>query len=815
MLFIEEIKQTEGNVQRRLPDGGGDEITGFGDGGGRGGDFGEVTENLEAAFGEGLLGELVDGMEEAADAAGFITDGAEGKREEGLLKIAIAIKEHPLVFEIGSFAGLGAYERFADDGPGRGPAFGKILAQGMRVFLTADGPIAIVIDLDAVRTPRERDGEIGGEAKADGGAKALRPGIDRAKRRLGPILGADELAHLAAADEPTGARVGVSVASLVHGLSGMAARSQKPGRYAVCVKGSIHPKVEEEFIWNTRRKAMEDSWFASSNGRKSLSGDGCGLGSQPGSFKILGGYSTLDRRTLLRVKTRAPWRVIRVVACLEALVEIECRRPMMTNCRRLAEAWCGTATWALRLGLVMLAVGGVERCGAEMAADPNDEFAIQTWTTEDGMPQNIVTALLQTKAGYIWAATYNGIAQFDGESFRVFDSTHTAGLTNSRITSLFEDAKGTIWIGHDTSDLTKYAQGKFEPVPIKAAWLGGTISGIASDSAGDVWIVDVRGEAVRVRDSLLVKPLKEMADEPSVLPQLLQDEEHRLLMVRNGYVAELTEKGFTRVNFKSDETRPYYSRIALARKGGLWVLGQGHVKRWANGVWVEDLGAYPWGNSYVMTMMESSSGQLLAGTLESGLFVHDSTLGWMSLARTNGLPQNWVRSLTEDHEHNIWFGTSGGLVVLRPRSVVMRNPPDQWQGHPVQAITQARDGAVWAATEGGGLYRMKTNGWTNFGASAGLSNPFVWSVMEDSEDRIWAGTWGGGLFRWEGTNFVIKFDMVERGEAVTSLMESPKGTLWIGTSAGLIQCVGDNIKRFSYLGGAAAGDVRALEAGRD
>jgi ligand-binding sensor domain-containing protein len=80
----------------------------------------------------------------------------------------------------------------------------------------------------------------------------------------------------------------------------------------------------------------------------------------------------------------------------------------------------------------------------------------------------------------------------------------------------------------------------------------------------------------------------------------------------------------------------------------------------------------------------------------------------------------------------------------------MQMPPDEWQGRPVQAITLAQDGAVWAATEGAGLYRMAGDSWLNFGTSAGLSNLFTWTVMEDSRQQIWAGTWGGGLFRKEG-----------------------------------------------------------------
>jgi len=445
--------------------------------------------------------------------------------------------------------------------------------------------------------------------------------------------------------------------------------------------------------------------------------------------------------------------------------------------------------------------------------DPNDIFAIQIWTAEDGMPQNIVTALLQSSSGYIWASSYNGISQFDGESFRVFDSTHSEGFVNNRITSLFEDAAGNIWIGHDTSDLSWYRGGKFQTVPIHAAWRGGTISGIGADRAGDVWIINIHGEAVRARDSLVLKPPPEMTEDPSVTPQLVADGERRLLMVRNGYVAEITPQGFVKLDFHDPENRPYYSRVAAARQGGLWVLGMGRMRRWTNGRWAEDLGNFPWENFFATTMMETTSGQLLVGTLSGGLYIHDRASGWLNLNRSNGLSQDWVRCIMEDSEHNIWLGTSGGLIVLRPRSVVMRNPPDGFQGRPVRALAQSHDGSVWAATEGAGLYQMSGSGWQNFSAAAGISNPFIWSVIEDSAGRAWVGTWGGGLFRREETNFVRKFDLAERGEPVTALMESPPGTLWIGTAVGLIRCMNDQIERFAPRGGAAAGDVRALEPG--
>lgn len=464
--------------------------------------------------------------------------------------------------------------------------------------------------------------------------------------------------------------------------------------------------------------------------------------------------------------------------------------------------------------LVLLALSPAAQRGWS-ANEATTEFAVESWMTERGMPQNSVTALLQTRAGYLWAATYNGIAQFDGERFKVFDSANSEGLPDSRITSLFEDAHGEIWIGHDTGNLTRYSEGRFYREPIRGRWANVTIAGIQPDAQGDLWMVNLRGEAQRIRDGLVLAPPPEMAEFPSVMPMLVFDGRKQLLLVRNGYVAEITPSGTRPVTFASNEARPYYTCVAPARAGGLWVCGDGRVRRWLDQAWEQDLGPYPWGNAFVMCMLESSDGHLLVGTLESGLFIHSPASGWMNLNRTNGLPQDWIRCLAEDREHNLWLGNSGGLVVMRPRSVVMLSPPDAWQGRPVQAITRARDGAVWAATEGAGLYRFQNEAWTNYGAAAGLANTFVWSVLEDSHGTLWAGTWGGGLFRREADRFVREFDLDRRDEPVTALLEFPEGTLWIGTRAGLLRWANNKLERFASLSGAAAGDVRALAAGRD
>jgi hypothetical protein len=86
------------------------------------------------------------------------------------------------------------------------------------------------------------------------------------------------------------------------------------------------------------------------------------------------------------------------------------------------------------------------------------------------LPQNTATVVLQTQHGYIWVGTYNGIAQFDGLRFNVFDSSNSKGMTNSRVTSLHEDSRGDIWIGHDTGEVTRYSEGTFNIVVKITEW---------------------------------------------------------------------------------------------------------------------------------------------------------------------------------------------------------------------------------------------------------------------------------------------------------------------------------------------------------
>ena len=88
-------------------------------------------------------------------------------------------------------------------------------------------------------------------------------------------------------------------------------------------------------------------------------------------------------------------------------------------------------------------------------------MVIRSWSTESGLPQNSVNAIAETREGYLWIGTREGLARFDGVSFASFDARNTPEIKNSSITALCADRDGSLWIGTDGGGLLRWQGGVF------------------------------------------------------------------------------------------------------------------------------------------------------------------------------------------------------------------------------------------------------------------------------------------------------------------------------------------------------------------
>ncbi len=78
---------------------------------------------------------------------------------------------------------------------------------------------------------------------------------------------------------------------------------------------------------------------------------------------------------------------------------------------------------------------------------PLANYGRQAWVMENGLPQNTVQALVQTRNGFVWLGTEVGLVRFDGNSFAVFDKNSTPALPGNDVRCLLETRDGALWIG--------------------------------------------------------------------------------------------------------------------------------------------------------------------------------------------------------------------------------------------------------------------------------------------------------------------------------------------------------------------------------
>src|SRR3954451_12235077 len=138
-----------------------------------------------------------------------------------------------------------------------------------------------------------------------------------------------------------------------------------------------------------------------------------------------------------------------------------------------------------------------------LATRPGD-WLVSGWEAENGLPQNSVTAMIQTRDGYLWVGTFNGLARFDGLRFVVFDAAQTDSLKTGRVTSLFEDAAGTLWAGEESGDLARCDGGQWSAVPLPAGWPGGATRAIEADADGALWLLHPSGLLLRLHDGQVI-----------------------------------------------------------------------------------------------------------------------------------------------------------------------------------------------------------------------------------------------------------------------------------------------------------------------
>src|SRR5262245_5796257 len=122
------------------------------------------------------------------------------------------------------------------------------------------------------------------------------------------------------------------------------------------------------------------------------------------------------------------------------------------------------------------------------------QYGRDVWDGDSGLPQNSVDAILQTRDGYLWLGTQEGLVRFDGVRFAVFDSRNSPAIRDDWVRALCEGRDGTLWVG-TAEGLLRSRNGRFDGWQPEGDLARGAILQIVESRDGALWVVSARGLA--------------------------------------------------------------------------------------------------------------------------------------------------------------------------------------------------------------------------------------------------------------------------------------------------------------------------------
>lgn len=453
-----------------------------------------------------------------------------------------------------------------------------------------------------------------------------------------------------------------------------------------------------------------------------------------------------------------------------------------------------------------------------LAAVSSGRYSVDVWTTENDLPQNSVMAIAQTRDGYLWLGTLNGLVRFDGSRFTVFDENNTPGLKSSRIFRLFEDSQTNLWIGTEGGAiLIADRNGRISTASIADGREDATtrLSSIVEDPFGTVWLYTAGGQLGR-HQSNRVDVWNASFGVPSQFRGLAAEQSGLLWIGADNFtVAVPLPANATGLGIAHQATVAKLDFLLASRHGAHWRLANGRVQQYSGSELKRDYGPYPWkAGVLVSAACEDREGNLVVGTYGDpgdGVYWFDAD---GSARRIEGLSHNSVLSLAMDSTGALWVGTDGGGLNRVWRQVFRTLEPTE--GATVQSVCSDRSGGLWIGFNGDRVDHWSGERVEQYFISNPPASLAVRAVYVDASTNVWVGTLGGGLFQLLNGKFepVHAFNGTSN-PWVSAIMQSRTGRLWVGTRGGLSYKDGENWRTFGVLDGLSTGAVQAIAEDAD
>lgn len=486
----------------------------------------------------------------------------------------------------------------------------------------------------------------------------------------------------------------------------------------------------------------------------------------------------------------------------------------------------------MRLLLILLILGFAGRAGAW---DPWISLRppLRVHGLAQGLPNGTVYSLRLDRTGRLWAATQDGAARYDGQSWTRVNLPEAA--TTNFVRAMAETPDGSWWFGTETDGLWRLKDGLWTNHARKNDLPSDRVNALHVQRAGADWtlFVGTGGGGVAAyregrwfREDPALPAGRAWVWKFSYLPPTAARGGRLVAATRRGFLVLQEGRWAPFMELPDLEGRDVNDIAAVPEGGGirLWVSAWNHgLMVWDGRRWEHHTPENGFPSKFPVTLATTLGPQgkqmLWAATYDGGLIWREDG-AWRALNEVQGLPSNGVYALLPggSGEPALWAGLRGGGVAALGGggwwSLDRRN------GLPTSEVLSLAEalGGPWIGTTRG-ILRWTGSAWEREGLEQGLPSVHIQTLAPAAgRPGLWAGTLGGLAFRDSRGWRRVEVGLPLGPDRIVSLLETrgPAGpVLWIGTEGGLIRKDAAGARRFTTRDGLPADNAFALRETRD
>ena len=359
------------------------------------------------------------------------------------------------------------------------------------------------------------------------------------------------------------------------------------------------------------------------------------------------------------------------------------------------------------------------------------EFMFYKLTTSDGLSQTSISSIYQDSSDYIWIGTKNGLNRYNGFDFEIYNKgfSEKRNIIDNYITCLNEDLNNNLWVGtYDglskinlkTDEITNYTI-------TNSSLSSNKIRDIKINNKGDIVIATSNGLNIYddTNDNFISLVKHDFKPSSSKILFIEFYNDNEIYMISKKYF------------FKYDMISGQYSIINLLIENNIFTT---------------------------LSLYEDT---IYLGTKSNGIYTYNIKTGeidngYKLYANGHSGPSHTVQYIYND-DTGVYVGSTNGLYIFEKNGSqkhFTNNSYDQYSliDNNISYIMKDSSGLLWIGTFSG-ISTVDCNlgisFYNNFIIDQNIKNNIIIGTYEDVNEKLWLGVYENGISIWDRKNNTV------------------------------------------------------------